>query len=452
MIDTLCLKRKNFLRNVGSEEMKKHQHAFLVSSILFIGLLIITPFVVSHFFVPSQIRLIVGKEHMFNFEVPIKVDIHRLQDQAKKDQVIIKNHKDEIIEDQLIALNQPLSLTMLEEGSTDVTLSLFGVIPLKTVSVQAMPYEELIPCGEVVGIKIDTSGVLVLGVGEFESDTQIVSPCKGIIEVGDLIVACNGKNVESKEDFRSSIETCESAPINLTVSHKGHEREVTVTPSYCSSDKEYKIGLWIKDSTQGIGTVTFINPRSGFFGALGHGISDSQTHTLTPIKSGEIMEVAITHITKGEKGEPGELSGIIDYDFDSRLGKIAANHPLGIYGKVDQQFIDAQKHEAVPIAFQDEVHEGKASILVDLTGEGVKEYEVDIQKVSKYSSEPSKGMVIKIVDEDLLALTNGIVQGMSGSPILQDGRLIGAVTHVFIHDPTRGYGIFIESMINNEIN
>ena len=146
---------------------------------------------------------------------------------------------------------------------------------------------------------------------------------------------------------------------------------------------------------------------------------------------------------------PGELSGIIDYDEESRLGQITLNSSLGIYGRVNENYLNEKKNGALPIAFQDEVHEGKASIMLDLTGEDTKEYEVEIQKVSKYSNEPSKGMVIRIVDEELLNMTNGIIQGMSGSPILQDGKIIGAITHVFVHDPTRGYGIFIENMINN---
>lgn len=421
--------------------MTKHRHKLIWGLLLCISLFVATSFIVSHFFLPSEIRLAVGEEHFFNFDLPLKASIKQNHD------IIIKDCKDKCIEGQMVNLNHPLSVTMTEEGSTDVTLSLLGLIPLKTVSVQAMPSIKLIPSGEVVGIKIDTSGVLVLGVGEFETDSKIVSPCKGIIEVGDLIKACNNQVIENKEDFRRCIETSGAEPVRLLINHKGEEKTVVVTPSFAKSEHEYKIGLWIKDSTQGIGTVTFINPETRSFGALGHGITDSQTHILTPIKSGEIMEVSITHITKGEKGQPGELSGIIDYDIDSQLGNIEENQALGIFGKVSQSFINAQQHEALPIAFQDEVHEGKASILVDLTGEGVKEYEVDIQKVSKFSNEPSKGLVIKIVDEELLGLTHGIIQGMSGSPILQDGKLVGAVTHVFIHDPTRGYGIFIEEML-----
>ena len=420
----------------------KKIHALAWCILLFIITLIATPLIVSSFFLPSEIRLIVGEEHHFNFDLPLKASI------LKESHLIIKDDTEKTIEHQIVNLNRPLYVTMLEEGETDVTLSFMGIIPLKTVAVKAMPYQKLIPCGEVVGIKVDTTGVMVLGVGEFETEKQMVSPCKGIIEVGDMIVACNGRVIENKESFRDSIESCKSRELLLELSHKGEKREVKVKPIYSKLENEYKLGLWIKDSTQGIGTITYINPENGHFGALGHGITDNHTHMLTPVRTGEIMEVAITGIKKGQKGTPGEVSGVIDYDEESQLGHISINSAIGIYGEVNKDYLNLRKNDALPIAFQDEVHEGKASIMLDLSKQGVKEYEVEIQKVSKYSNEPSKGMVIRIVDPELLALTNGIIQGMSGSPILQDGKIIGAVTHVFVHDPTRGYGIFIENMIN----
>ena len=420
----------------------KKTHALAWCILLFIIALIATPLIVSSFFLPSEIRLIVGEEHHFNFDLPLRASI------LKESHLIIKDDKDKSIEHQTVNLNKPLYVTMLEEGETDVILSFMGIIPLKTVAVKAMPYQKLIPCGEVVGIKVDTTGVMVLGVGEFETEKEMVSPCKGLIEVGDMIVACNGKVIETKESFRNLIESCESKELLLELSHKGEKKEVKVKPIYSKLENEYKLGLWIKDSTQGIGTITYINPENGHFGALGHGITDNHTHMLTPVRTGEIMEVAITSIKKGQKGTPGEVSGVIDYDEESQLGHISINSAIGIYGEVNKNYLNLRKNDALPVAFQDEVHEGKASIMLDLSKQGVKEYEVEIQKVSKYSNEPSKGMVIRIVDPELLALTNGIIQGMSGSPILQDGKIIGAVTHVFIHDPTRGYGIFIENMMN----
>ena len=421
----------------------KQKHTLAWCVFLFISLLIATPFVVSNFFLPSEIKLIVGEEHHFNFEIPLKASI------VKGEDIIIKDDAERFIGSHSIDLNRAFYVTMPEEGETDVTLSFMGIIPLKTVSVKALSYQTLIPCGDIVGIKVDTTGVMVLGVGEFESENTTVSPCKGLIEIGDIILECNGRPVESKEAFRSLIESSSAEEVVLQLSRKGELKKVKITPAYSKSEEEYKIGLWIKDSTQGIGTMTYINPENGHFGALGHGITDTQTHILTPVRTGEIMEVMITKIKKGEKGAPGELSGIIDYKEESLLGEIDLNSSLGIYGQVNKNYLERKKNEALPIAFQDEVHEGKASIMLNLTGKGSREYEVEIQKVSKYSNEPSKGMVIRIVDDELLALTNGIIQGMSGSPILQDGKIIGAVTHVFVHDPTRGYGIFIENMINN---
>ena len=293
-------------------------------------------------------------------------------------------------------------------------------------------------------------GILVLGVGEFEIEGKIVAPCRGFVEPGDMILKCNGIDLKTKEDLRNIVEKSKMVPLKLTLLRNKEIKEVTVHPSYSMFDNEYKIGLWIRDSTQGIGTLTYIDPETGAFGALGHGITDTDTKKLMPIRDGNIITTTITHIKKGKKGIPGEISGIIEYSDKNIIGQVSNNTSIGIYGELDKSITKDINYHKVPIAFQDEVHEGKATILVDLTNHKVQEYEVTIQKVSRYSNEPAKGMIIKIVDPRLLSLTNGIIQGMSGSPILQDGKLIGAVTHVFIQDPTRGYGIFIENMINNE--
>ncbi len=426
-------------------QRKRKGHILTIVLVALIVAIITVPMVVASFFLPSEVKVIAGKDHSFNFSLPLKAKIIMQND------ISIKDFRDEEVKEAAVDLSKPLHVKMDTEGTTNVQLKLMGIIPLKTVSVQAVKDQKLIPCGEVVGIKVDTQGVLVLGIGEFDATDGVVSPCKGIVEVGDVILSCNGQKIQTKEEFRECVECANDAQkLKLEISRHGVKKQVEVTPCFSSMENEYKIGLWIKDSTQGIGTITYINPKSMQFGALGHGITDAQTHMLTPVRTGEIMKVFITRITKGEKGTPGELSGVIDYDNSSKLGTIATNKILGVYGKVEEEFKDDQAMGALPIAFQDEVHEGKAVIKVNLTGDKPTEYEVEIQKVSRFSSEPSKGMIIKIVDKDLLELTNGIIQGMSGSPIIQDGKLVGAVTHVFVHDPTRGYGIFIENMLNTE--
>lgn len=423
---------------------RKKRVVFICFIVLVLGMVVASPIIISYYYLPKEVKLIVGKDHVFNFDIPLKANV------LKGKMITVKSEYNDIINAGSVSLNKPLHVSMEEPGKTDVTLSLLGLIPLKTVSVEAVPDREVIPCGKVVGIKIDTKGILVLGVGQFEIQGKTVAPCKGLIEPGDMILKCNGIELKTKEDLKESIETSKTGTVSLTVLRNKEIKEVTVHPLYSLFDNEYKIGLWIRDSTQGIGTLTYVDPKTGSFGALGHGITDTDTKKLMPIRDGEIITTTITHITKGKKGIPGEISGIIEYDDKNIIGEVINNTSIGIYGELDKSITKDIQYHKVPIAFQDEVHEGKATILVDLIDNQIQEYDVMIQKVSKYSNEPAKGMIIKIVDDRLLNITNGIIQGMSGSPILQDGKLIGAVTHVFIQDPTRGYGIFIENMINNE--
>lgn len=422
----------------------KGKKLFFVSIIMIVVILMISgPFFISYFYLPTQVRIFAGEEHLFNFEMPFEASF---KSDVTKLQLEDANHKP--IKDEKVNLSKPFYMTIKDEGNLDVKLSL-GFIPLKTVAVEAVPYEELIPCGAIVGIRVNTDGILVLGVGNFEVEGKNISPAKGIIEPGDVILSCNGETLNEKEDLKRAIEKSEGKAISLKLKRNNEIKEASLVPVYSPLDDNYKVGLWIRDSIQGIGTITYVTPETKNFGALGHGITDSETKKLMPIREGNVVGANITQIKKGARGQPGEISGIIDYEKEV-YGEVVDNTPLGIFGTLNKNFTDTLPFSPMPIALQDKVHEGKASILADLTQEGPTLYEVEIQKVSKYSNAPSKGMVIKITDEKLLALTSGIVQGMSGSPIIQDGQLVGAVTHVFIQDPTRGYGIFIENMINND--
>ena len=422
----------------------KHKKLFFIGiiSIVF-SLMISSPFLISYFSLPTTVHIIAGKEHLFNFAIPFKASI-------QGDNILQLEEADHTpIEDAYVDLSKPFYMTVSDQGDLNVKLSFFGLIPIKTVAVEAVPYEEVIPCGEIVGIRVNMDGILVLGVGNFTVEDKEISPCKGIIEAGDILLTCNGNVLEEKEDFRKYIEASKGESVTVTLKRDDEILEKILNPVYFPDEDTYKIGLWIRDSIQGIGTVTYVEPKTGYFGALGHGITDAETKKLMPIKEGEVVCTNITQIKKGLKGTPGEISGIIDVD-EEIYGEVVENTALGIFGTLNDNFTEELAYSPMPIAFQDEVHEGKATILADLTQEGPMPYEVEIQKVAKYSSAPSKGMVIKITDPKLLELTSGIVQGMSGSPIIQDGKLIGAVTHVFIQDPTRGYGIFIENMLNND--
>lgn len=388
----------------------KHRKQFFCI-VLIIGLMIVSPYLFSYIF-PNHIQLPQGTTYEKVVEWPLC---------AKK------------------------------TTDDNLEISLLGYIPLKTVNVNLVKPTAVVPCGQLIGVKVDASGICVLGTSPFTASEEEVSPCKNKLIKGDMLLKEGNTLVESKEHLQQLVEASKGEELTFTVKRKEEEIKVQVTPKFCESEGVYKIGIWVKDSAQGIGTLTYYDPSTKVFGALGHGINDVDIKKLLPIRSGEVTTTSVTSIHKGEKGEPGELKGIIEYTARNILGKIDNNTALGIFGSLNKRGESLFRNDPVPIAYQNEISEGKAVILSNILGGEVRPYEVMIKKVSRYTSEPAKGMVIQIVDPRLLEVTNGIIQGMSGSPILQDGKLVGAVTHVFIQDPTKGYGIFIENMINNEV-
>ena len=307
---------------------------------------------------------------------------------------------------------------------------------------QAAQERMLIPSGRTVGITMDTDGLLVLGTGSVNGKTkQDTAPCKGILQAGDMILKANGQILENKEMLMEMVEKSDGKAVSLLVERNGRERELSVLPVFSAADGSYKIGAWIRDSIQGIGTVTYIDPNSGTFGALGHGVYDADTDMLMDIREGSLTEAELTGIVKGQKGKTGELTGKIE--LQEKIGVVEENTETGIFGKAERMLME---QKAIPAAERSEIKKGKAEILSDLEGKGICSYEIEIEGFGKKSSRNHKDMIIRITDERLLRLTGGIVQGMSGSPIIQDGKLAGAVTYVLLNDPTQGYGIFIENM------
>ncbi len=322
-----------------------------------------------------------------------------------------------------------------ENGQISGEIKLFGVIPVKPVRLQKTKAPLLIAGGNPVGLKVLTEGILVVKV-------QNPSPAYSVgICGGDNIVSANGEKISSSARLSQIINQSKGGEVTLEVLRDGKEKTFKIVPEYSQNDDAYKAGIWIKDSSAGVGTLTFINPKTGAFGALGHPISDCDTGTLLPLGKGEIVDAVITGCERGESGAPGELFG----SFASGLtrGKIVKNCEQGVFGITSVK----NSAEAIPIAFRSEVKVGKATILTTVEGSTPKEYEIEIEKIVQSKSARSKNMVVRVTDPDLLEITGGIVQGMSGSPIIQDGKLVGAVTHVFVSDPTRGYGIFIEDML-----
>ncbi len=322
---------------------------------------------------------------------------------------------------------------------TDAEIKLFGVIPVKSAKIVRTDAKMLIPGGSPVGVKLLTDGVMVVRTAEV---TDGVSPASeaGICS-GDNIISANGEEIGSSARLSEIIESSEGEPITFEIMRNGRSFETTVTPVYSENDGVYKAGLWIRDSTAGVGTLTFIDPETGIFGALGHPISDSDTLTTLPLGSGEIVDVVITGYDKGTRGCPGELYGTFVSGLAS--GTIELNCEQGIFGTMTYP----SRQEAIPIAYKAEVRAGAATILTTIDGSTPQEFGIEIERVTLSPTAKSKNIVIRVTDPELLELTGGIVQGMSGSPIIQDGKLVGAVTHVFVSDPTRGYGIFIENML-----
>ena len=332
-------------------------------------------------------------------------------------------------------------------GQETLTVSLFDKINLKTIDVSVLEDVEVIPNGEIVGIKLYTSGVLVVGTSSIEGiDGQIYKPFEGtgILE-GDSIIEVNGNIINNTQELVNSINKSNGQEIEVKFVRNSEEKTCKITPVK-NKQEEYKIGLWVRDSAGGVGTVTFYNEESKSFAALGHAITDIDTGEIINTSSGEIDDVNIVSIVKGEKEEPGKVQGTIING--STIGNIYKNCGFGIYGTVENlNNLDINYNRRVKVASRQEIELGKATFLSGIDGQ-VKEYELEIEKIYSNNNEDNKSMLIKITDEELLEKTGGIIQGMSGSPIIQNGKFIGAITHVFVKEPQVGYAVFGDMMLN----
>ena len=340
------------------------------------------------------------------------------------------------------------AVTVSGGESYQLPCKLFGKIAFKNIKVTPAKTDSVLVSGSTVGIYMETAGVLVIETGEILSEScQLQDPAKNILKPGDYIIALNQQKISCKKDLIHDLENIDGKTVTVDIRRDNSTIPVSLTPVQDASGK-YKLGIWVRDDTQGIGTLTYVT-ENGNFGALGHGISDIDTGNLLSIKGGNLYCAQILGVQKGEKGSPGELSGLIRYRNDNVIGKIRANSTNGIYGSFtenDQQQITLHR---MKLGFKQDVRTGPASVLCDI-GNGVKEYEAEITKIDMNHEDTNKSFVIRITDQELLNTTGGIVQGMSGSPILQNGKIIGAVTHVFVQDAASGYGIFIENMLDME--
>ena len=318
---------------------------------------------------------------------------------------------------------------------------------VKEVSVQVMEKKKVIPGGIPIGIYLETEGVYVVGTGEVEaSDGLIYEPAYQVVQSGDYILAVNGRPVQDKDDLITCIQDNQSEVMILKLLRKQEVIQVRLH-AVETRDEKYQLGIWVKDDTQGIGTLTYVTENMEF-GALGHGITDADTGELLTASGGSLYDTSILEIIKGQRGSPGEISGMITYSDRHIKGNIFHNTMAGIFGTIRESLKKELDETYVDVAYKQEIQLGTAHIRSAVSGE-MRDYEIRIQELRLNEDDVNKGMVFQVTDPELLTLTGGVIQGMSGSPILQDGKLIGAVTHVFVNDPTRGYGIFIENMLEH---
>lgn len=331
-------------------------------------------------------------------------------------------------------------------GLDKLNLNLFGGIKVKDVNVDVIPKTTVIPLGTAIGMKLYTKGVLVVGMSQINNENnEKTKPYENSgIEQGDTIIAINNNEVTNTDELIKQVNDSNGNSIKVKYLKNNETLETSITP--VKSKNEYKIGLWVRDAAAGVGTLTFYEPSTNSFMALGHGISDIDTEKIVDIANGELITANIVSIKKGEKGNPGEIKGTIDSG--KKIGEISKNTNLGIYGTVkNKNYLGMDTSNEMEVATRKQIKEGKAQIICQLENSGKKMYDIEIEKIYTMNNEDNKSMLIKVTDKELLDKTGGIIQGMSGAPVIQNGKFVGAVTNVLVNDPTQGYAIFADMMI-----
>ena len=331
------------------------------------------------------------------------------------------------------------------KSESEYTAKLFGIFPIKRVDITVFSETHLIPGGLPFGVRFYTEGVIVVGTSEIETEKGTANPGKNAgVKTSDIIVAVNGAPVSTSDEVARLIEASKGETISISIVRDGKSLNMNLKPALSNTEKKYKSGIWLRDSAAGIGTITFINPENNSFGGLGHGICDIDTGSLMPLRRGSVVNTDIDAVIKGKSEVPGELKG----KFKDNAGTLFANTKNGVFGILTENLASDENFTPLPIGLRSDIKEGKASIFSTVDDTGIKKFDIEIIKIYKNSSD-SKNFLVKITDPELLEITGGIVQGMSGSPIIQDGKIIGAITHVLVSDPSKGYGIFIDNMLDS---
>lgn len=330
------------------------------------------------------------------------------------------------------------------ESEKSAEISLFGVFPVATVSATETQRQYVYVGGNLIGIRLYTDGILVVGTDSVDTPDGPISPADiAGIKKGDIILSADGSEIESVSEFIKIINASKGNCISVEVSRDNKIINLELYPAFSVTENKYRCGLWLRDSTAGIGTMTFADPQSGVIASLGHAICDSETGAILPVGDGDILDAQLNGCIAGKKGATGQIKGNFA---DSVIAELVSNNKFGVYGTSSQ--IEYDEELLYPVAAQTEIKTGKAQIVSTVTSDGPEFYDAEIERITYSDDEAIRSIVIRVTDEELITVTGGIIQGMSGSPIIQNGMLVGAVTHVFLNDPTRGYGIFAETMLS----
>nr|WP_034658800.1 SpoIVB peptidase [Robertmurraya massiliosenegalensis] len=381
---------------------------------------------------PKEITLFEGQEFSFQKSHPVSAEMNNSNLSVSVDDT-----------------DNTVSLNANKYGKNEMLLELAG-FPIKKVDVNVLKDFKVIPGGQSIGVKLNTVGVLVVGHHQVATVEGKQSPGEEAgIKVGDIITKINGKQIEKMSDVAPFVQEAGETgkPLQIEISRESGKVTTELKPQKEKDEEKFKLGLYIRDSAAGIGTMTFYHPESKKYGALGHVISDMDTKKPIVVEDGQIVRSTVTSIEKGSNGDPGEKLARFSSDKEV-IGNIQRNSPFGIFGKLNRDIENGVMDKALPIALSHQVKEGPAQILTVVDNDEVKLFDIDIVSTIPQKFPATKGMVLKVTDKELLDKTGGIVQGMSGSPIIQDGKVVGAVTHVFVNDPTSGYGVHIEWMLN----
>ncbi|WZL71429.1 SpoIVB peptidase [Clostridiaceae bacterium 35-E11] len=386
---------------------------------------------------PGEIKLSESEDHILDIRFPFKVSTKNIDNSILQLSTKTKGHN-----------SSKLYISPLKVGSANLQLKLLGIVPIKNLKVDIVAKTKVIPGGQSVGVRLNTKGVLVVGLEEIEGiDGKKYNPgYKAGLSIGDSILEINNIKIKDADHVTHIINNNVNKNITLKVKRGENIFNVNITPMKSNEAGEYKIGLWVRDKTAGVGTLTFYHPDTQKFGALGHAITDIDTGLLLTVDNGEVVRSKVASVKEGKRGKPGEIKGIF-YETSKPIGNVEKNTHFGIYGR---SYNDIKNHlydQPIEIGYQNEIKEGKATILTTVDDDKIKEYEINIEKVNRQRTPNTKSMIIRVTDKRLLQKSGGIVQGMSGSPIIQNGKLVGAVTHVFVNDPSKGYGLFIEWMM-----